>query len=92
MEILEQVKSALRITTDAHDDELDVLIRAGMIDLGMAGVSEDLPATDPIVCRAICTYCKLNFGSPEEYDRLKRAYDEQKKQMGMATGYTDYVE
>ena len=85
--MLELVKLALRITTDAFDTELNLLIAAAQTDLGIAGVT--LPAElDPICQRAIITYCKMNFGEPDEYDRLKASYDEQKAQLSMATGYT----
>ena len=33
------------------------------------------------------TYVRMSFGSPSDYDRLKRSYDEQKAQMQTATGY-----
>ena len=88
--MLELVKLALRITTDAFDTELNLLIAAAQTDLGIAGVT--LPAElDPICQRAIITYCKMNFGEPDEYDRLKASYDEQKKQLSMATGYTEWT-
>ena len=45
---------------------------------------------DPNIRRAVRTYCLLNFGQPENYDKLKAAYDEQKAQLSMATGYTDW--
>lgn len=87
--MLELVKLALRITTDAFDSELTMLIEAAKTDLGIAGVT--LPAElDPICQRAIVTYCRLNFGEPDEYDRLKASYDEQKAQLSMATGYTTW--
>ncbi len=87
--MLELVKLALRITTDAFDSELTMLIEAAKTDLGIAGVTlpEEL---DPICQRAIVTYCRLNFGEPDEYDRLKASYDEQKAQLSMATGYTTW--
>ena len=89
--MLEKVKLALRITTTAFDSELTDLIDAAKVDLGIAGVV--VPVTsdtqlDVIIQKAIITYCKLNFGEPDEYDRLKRSYDEQKAQLSMATGYT----
>lgn len=88
--MLELVKLALRITTDAFDNELNMLISAAQTDLGIAGVV--LPAElDPICQRAIITYCKMNFGEPDEYDRLKASYDEQKSQLSMATGYTEWI-
>lgn len=89
--MLEKVKLALRITTNAFDDELTDLIGAAQLDLGIAGVV--IPAEiDSIVTRAIITYCKLHFGEPSEYDRLKASYDEQKAQLSMASGYTVFSE
>ncbi len=87
--MLERVKLALRITTTAYDSELEDLIDAAKMDLGIAGVivSEEF---DALVNRAVITYCKLSFGLPEDYDRLKRSYDEQKAQLRTATGYTDW--
>lgn len=89
--MLDKVKMALRISTDAYDDELTDLIEAAQIDLGIAGVV--LPDNiDEICTRAIITYCKMSFGLPEEYDRLKASYDEQKAQLVTATGYTNWGE
>ena len=92
--MLEKVKLALRIVTDAFDDELNQLIAAAQIDLGIAGVV--LPTELDAICeRAIITYCKINFGEvdrAEMYDRLKASYDEQKAQLSMATGYTTWTE
>ena len=47
-------------------------------------------AFEPIVSRAVITYCKLHFGEPADPERLKRSYDEQKAQLSTATGYTDW--
>lgn len=89
--MLEQVKLALRIITDAYDNELELLIAAARLDLGLAGVVLP-PEMDALVQRAIITYCKVHFGdlTDGEYDRLKASYDEQKAQLSMATGYTDW--
>lgn len=86
--MLERVKTALRITTDAYDDEINALIEAAKIDLNIAGV--EYCVQDALVERAIITYCRLHFGDVADglYDRLKTSYDEQKAQMSMATGYT----
>ena len=87
--MLEMVKTALRIKTTAYDSELTYLIEAAKLDLGIAGVV--IPAElDDIVKRAIITFCKLSFGLPEDYDRLKMSYDEQKAQLITATGYTNW--
>lgn len=91
MTMLEQIKMALRITTDAYDAELNNLIAAAAIDLGIAGVNEERESVNnPIIIRAVSTYCKMNFGTVDDYDRLKASYDEQKAQLSMATGYTDW--
>lgn len=85
--MLERVKMALRLSSDAFDDELNDLIAAAEADLGIAGVSE-AEETDPLIIRSVITYCRMNFGEPADYDRLKASYDEQKAQMSMASGYT----
>ena len=89
--MLEKVKLALRITTNAFDDELNDLISAAQLDLGIAGVV--IPdEIDAIVSRAVITYCKLHFGEPDEYDRIKASYDEQKAQLSMCADYTNFSE
>ena len=89
MAMIDDVKAAMRITVDVYNSELNSLIDAAKLDLGIAGV--DIPAPiDALVTRAIITYCRTNFGSPDDYDKLKAAYDEQKAQLQMATGYTDW--
>lgn len=92
--MLDKIKMALRIKTDAYNDELTNLMKAGLIDLGFGGASRDvlLEDADEVVTQAVITYCKMNFGLPEDYDRLKRSYDEQKAQLGTATGYTNWGE
>ena len=91
MVLLDKVRMALRITTTAFDDELNDLIAAAKTDLGIAGVT--LPVELDAICnRAVVTYCKIHFGEPDDYDRLKASYDEQKAQLSMATGYTTWTE
>ena len=87
--MLDKIKLALRITTAAFDTEIEDLIAAALADLGLAGIAK-LDETDPLILRAVTTYCRANFGSPDDYDRLKAAYDEQKAQLQVATGYTDW--
>lgn len=89
MALLDDVKMALRIKTTKFDTELSNKIEAAKLDLGVAGVV--VPSEiDAIVEEAIITYCKMNFGLPEDADRLKRSYDEQKAQLSNATGYTNW--
>ena len=85
--MLTAVKLALRISTDAYDDELLALIDAARADLGIVGIDASNMIGDPLVSQAVKTFVRMNFGSPSDYDRLKRSYDEQKAQMQSATGY-----
>lgn len=88
---LEKVKLSLRIITDLFNDELTDLIEAALLDLGIAGVNgQNVVLTDKLVLRAVTTYCRMHFGQPEDYDRLKASYDEQKAQLSMATNYTTW--
>lgn len=90
--MLELVKKALRITTDSFNDELQLEINAALLDLGVAGVVEGVLSddADALVKLAVITFCKMRFGEPDEYDRLKASYDEQKAQLVTCTGYTEW--
>ena len=83
--MLDKVKLALRITTTAFDSELNDLIAAALADLGLAGVTT-LTETDPLIIRAVTTYCRVNFGQPDDYDRLKASYDEQRRSFRLQPG------
>lgn len=87
--ILEKVKLSLRVVTDDFDEEITDLISAAQSDLMAAGVVPE--PIDNFVLMAIKTYCRANFGNPENYDKLKASYDEQKAQLSMRTGYTKWV-
>lgn len=89
MALIDKCKTALRVTTDAYDTEIQEYIEAAMLDLGVAGV--EIPqTTDALVNKAIMTYVRMSFGAPSNYDKLKTAYEEQKATLMNATGYTDW--
>ena len=88
MALLDTCKTALRVTTDAYDVEIQAYIDAAKLDLGIAGVDAAIP--DGLVDKAIMTYVRMSFGAPANYDKLKASYDEQKAQMMNATGYTNW--
>lgn len=87
--LVQSAKLALRITTNVFDEQINDLIQAAIIDLGIAGVAVSAPV-DSIVRLACITFVRMHFGQPDEYDRLKASYDEQKAQLSMATDYTDW--
>lgn len=85
-----KAKVALRIasTTTAFDEEIEDILRAAEMDLGLtAGISMVQTVLDPLIMRAIITYVRLNFGQPDDYDRLKASYHEQKAQLQSCSGY-----
>lgn len=89
--MLALVKMALRISTNAYDTEIQTYIDAALRDLTIGGVIlPDTPETDKLVAMAVVTYCRMRFGTPDNYEQLKRAYDEQKAQLRTSTGYTDW--
>lgn len=91
MNILQAAKLALRITTTAFDEQISDLIDAALLDLETAGVTYVDP-NDALVRQAVITYVRMHFGEPDEWDRLKASYDEQKAQMSTRTGYTTWEE
>ena len=104
--MLTEAKKTLRISTDAYDGEIARLIMAGAQDLETAGVilpgavaftfgtgdavADQSDLADPLVMRAILTYVRKNFGSPNDYDRVAESYELQKCQLMHAAGYTEY--
>lgn len=50
----------------------------------------NLDTQDPLIRRAVITYCRANFWPTGDYDKLKASYDEQKAQLRMTTNYTDW--
>ena len=81
---IEKFKLARRIVTDKFDSEIGDLWDASMVDMKIAGVR--IPATlTPIVETAAITYTAMNFGDPDDYDKLKKSYDEQKAQLATFT-------
>ena len=95
--MLYRVKLALLISGNDFDSELTDLIDAAAKDLGIAGVDALVISTDTndaLIIRAIITYCGYQFeimhGSLDRSEAYKKSYDEQKAQLGMASGYTTW--
>ncbi len=93
MAILNDVKVALRIaaTTTAYDGEVGDLIEAAKDDLQLAGIISD-STTDPLIKRAVTTYCKAYFGYDNpDADRFVKAYDMLKMHLTLSEGYVTYA-
>lgn len=90
--LLQKAKVALRVVSSAFDGEINDLIQAGIQNITTRGVtvSETEDGLEPMVLRALLTYVRMNFGQPDDYDRLKAAYDEQLGQLMTTTGFTTW--
>lgn len=87
--LIAAAKLAARIKTNAYDDQVTALLQAAFLDLGVAGVV--IPEQYGfLVQQAAITYFLCHFGEPDDYDRLKASYDEQKGQLATCTGYTNW--
>lgn len=82
-EIIKLVKLQKMWTTSAFDELIMSKAQAAMSDMASIGIPD---LSDPLHREAVVTYCVMNLGviNPQEYDRLKRAYDEMRGQMQMA--------
>lgn len=97
--MLARVKTAMRIGTTIYDQELLELIASALADIQHAGAVitytpvetegtvTDYTVDDPLTRTAVVTYCRMMFGSPDDFDRLKAAYDMQKGQMRESRAY-----
>lgn len=90
-QLIESAKLAGRITTNAYDSQIEDLLETALLDLGVAGVviPEDMGG---LVRQAAITFFLMRFGDPDNYDRLKASYDEQKAQLATCTGYTTWTD
>lgn len=93
--MLEDVKTALRVKNNAFDSEIQDLIDAARADLALSGVNKDKTAvdTDPLITRAIKTYCKAHFGYDNpEANRFQDSYVMLKQHLCLAGDYIEPVE
>ncbi len=89
-EIIKLVKLQKMWTTSTFDELIKSKAQAAMSDMASIGIPE---LSDPLYREAIVIYCVMNLGKidPQEYDRLKRAYDEMRSQMQTAATAKRYT-
>jgi uncharacterized phage protein (predicted DNA packaging) len=89
--LLETVKTALRIPSDPNlESEALDLITAAKSDLQLAGVLQSkIVDNDPLIKRAIVTYCKANFGwDNPEAERFRASYESLRNHLSLSAEYT----
>lgn len=93
--MLNIIKLALRITTDAFNDELTQLIAACVEEMEGVGVIVEYEndGETPVsmqVQTAIVAYCKWLFGNNADADRWRDIYHTKLAQLQTMSGYTDW--
>ena len=85
--MLQKAKLALRVSNDAFDDEITNLIESAKLDLQLGGITEtSLGVTvDPIIERAIMTYCRAHFGMANpDSEKYSESYEHQRRKLAMS--------
>lgn len=89
--MLNAIKLALRISTNAFDSEIQTLIDAAIAEMAGLGVTASTSTTtDPQIISAVIAYCKWQFGNNEDADRWRDIYHIKLGQLKTMTGYTDW--
>ena len=90
-EIIGLVKLQKMWTTSTFDNLIKSKAEAAISDMAIIGIPD---LGDPLYREAIVTYCVMNLGKidPQEYDRLKKAYDEMRGQMQVAATAKRYTD
>lgn len=95
MAMLDDVKVALQVTGTTYNAELTNSINECLVDIQAAGITT-IDTADAGIHQIVILFCKYRFellhGSAELALAVKDVYDEQKAQLGMRTGYTDFEE
>lgn len=89
MALVDTVRQALRIKSEAFDGEITTLLEACKIDLAMAGVAR-VSEDDPSFTAACIQYCKANFGQDTEVntrERWGRCYQTLRDSMAVSKEY-----
>ena len=87
MELLEELKTALRIGSSRFDEsELIPLINACKVDMKISGV-EIIEETDALVRQAIKLYAKAYFGYYDDSEKYKKAYEGLRDAMALSGDY-----
>ena len=90
--MLDKIKSALGITTNFFDEEIESNIEAALADMAFTTDINYLEQNDPLIFKAITTYCayqhNLLHGNADVSEKFKTAYEEQKKALLMSGKYS----
>jgi hypothetical protein len=75
------VKHALRVTSDAHDDEIQTFIDSALRDLSTTGIDTSVSETDKFMQTAVMMFVKSCFDTTADSERYRNRYSLMKKDM-----------
>ena len=87
--MLAYIKEILRVASNEFDNEVQELIDSAKADLELSGVrAEMINDSDPLIKRAIATYCKTHFGfDNKDHMLLLGAYNSLKTHLIVSVEY-----
>ena len=92
MALTDDVKVALRVSSNAYDAEVAALVAAALADMRRVGVpdaalSEESP--DPLARMAVLLFCKARFGyDNDEAPRFEKSYRQTVADLANSPAYT----
>ena len=90
---LEKVKITLRIDDDFLDEDIQDTIDSATSDLRLCGIVEEkIVETDPLILRAVKTFCKAEYSSDDkESARYSQSYEMLRNHLSMSVDYNTVV-
>lgn len=85
--MLDLVKLALRVSTDAFDDEIELLISDCLSEMYSLGIAVDEFKDDPQIRSTVVAYCKWKFGDAENKGDFMNIYHTKIAQLQMMEKY-----
>lgn len=86
-ELLQKVRTALRLKHEKLDGEISDLIEACKADLRISGVNV-ISESDPLIVRAVTVYCKANFGLENaDSGKYEQSYEMLKHHLALSGDY-----
>lgn len=87
--MLDRVRNSLRIKHNKFDEEINDLIEEAVRDLETSGIV-NISLDDPLISKAIKTYCKANFGiDNKDSEKYQESYESIKNKLALCG---DYIE
>lgn len=91
--MLDKIKLALRFDDNILDEDIQDTIDAAIADMELCGVLRSkIVETDPLIIRAIKTFCKAEYSTDEkESNKYRECYEMLRNHLTMSTDYISEV-